>query len=293
MMLPMASFPRPPGLQALRALVCATLAVSLGAALIAGLWSNALGLQQLFALTATAVSQGFLWQLVSYVFVQPLGHTSALSFLLSTAFSLCLLWVAGKMILTRKPLRDFFFLYFGSALVAGLAIFGLQTASGSPLPFAGNYPALYGLLMGWVMLFPDLQLLVFMLFPVRSKWLVLGLLGANLFVDLSSGLWISAAGSLAGALAGYLYGVLVWKAAGPFPSLRPLERWTARLLGQEASYHAHAKMYDFKTGRAILRDDEFLEAMLSKISQHGRQSLTWRERFRLRRLSKRRKNRGL
>ena len=56
---------------------------------------------------------------------------------------------------------------------------------------------------------------------------------------------------------------------------------------------AKAKIYDFKTGQAILNDEEFMDAMLSKISMYGQSSLSFRrEHFRLKRILKEKKQRN-
>jgi hypothetical protein len=50
-----------------------------------------------------------------------------------------------------------------------------------------------------------------------------------------------------------------------------------------------SKIFDFKTGKAILNDEAFMDACLKKISEYGREGLTFRERWRMRRISKRKK----
>lgn len=69
-----------------------------------------------------------------------------------------------------------------------------------------------------------------------------------------------------------------------FPNASPGESLQA--------YAKNAKIYDFKTGRIVLDDDSFMDACLAKIADTGRDSLSWREKFRMKRISKRKKKRS-
>ena len=143
------------------------------------------------------------------------------------------------------------------------------------------------------MLYPDAQLLLLLALPIKAKWLVLAVLLANLLIDFSTGQWLYSLTYFCGALFGYLYTLTVWKAKGPFSVLHPIEEKIINLLGGQPTpkfqIDPRAKIYDFKTGKAILSDDEFLDAMLTKISLQGKKSLTWKERWRLRRIKRKRK----
>jgi membrane associated rhomboid family serine protease len=265
----------------LKILILATFIISILSALGDHIFPHAFGQefgwlspQQLLSLSVWGVEHLFLWQFLTYLFVHPLANGISFSFLLSLAFNTYLLWTIGTTLIERRGLAAFFSLYFLSSLAAGLAAFGLQTAAHSPLLFAGNLTALYGLLIAWIYLFPQAQLFLLLTIPVRAKWLVLSLLGANLLIDLSTGNWIYSCAYITAALFSYLYCRLFWSEQRP---------------KKESVHYSRAKIYDFKTGRAILKDDEFLEEMLTKISLHGKKSLSWRERWRLRQISKKKK----
>jgi hypothetical protein len=197
------------------------------------------------------------------------------------------------MIIEKKGRVHFFSLYFLGGIIAALAIYGLQLERHPQILFAGNATALYTLLIAWVMLFPESQLLFLMALPFKAKWLILSIIGANFLIDLSTGEWTRVLAYIMAILFAYFYAVLAWNVHGPFSSLHRMERVLFRLSFAKSSkksghpFSDRAKIYDFKTGQAILNDQEFLEAMLSKISLYGKKSLTWRERFRLRRINKR------
>lgn len=283
--------------RALKILVLITFALSLFSALCDTLFPRSFGLpppEQLLGLSTWGIDHGFYWQFLTYFFVNPVAHGISLSFLFSLAFSLYLIWVIGTSIIERRGVRSFFSLYLSSGIFIGLLVFWLQNVMHPALPFAGNTAALYAILMGWIMLYPEAQLLFLLALPLKAKWLVLSILGANLLIDLSVGEWLNAMAYTGGALFGYLYCLIFWRIRGPITKLHPLENALLKLLGtspktSHSSSYSRAKIYDFKTGKAILSDDDFLEEMLSKIAMKGKSSLTWRERLRLRRISKRKK----
>ncbi|MFI5334026.1 MAG: rhomboid family intramembrane serine protease [Chlamydiales bacterium] len=281
--------------RSLKFLLFATFLISLGVAVFNNLFQ--VSLEEILGLSPWGIRNLYLWQFFTYLFVHPVGHGISFSFLLSLAFSLYLIWVMGGSIIQKRGLASFFSFFFSSGVVIGLAIWGVQELIGySPLPFLGNTATIYALLMAWLMLYPDAQLLFLLALPLKAKWLILSILGANLFIDLAGGAWLNAAAYVCGAIFGYLYPLIFWKTHGPFHSLHPFETAIIQLLGgkTEQGFHpagSRAKIYDFKTGRAILSDEEFADEMLSKIALHGKGSLTWRERFRLRRIATRKKKR--
>jgi len=256
-----AKTPRP-----LKILVLMTFVISL----VSALFDRILPLspQQILSLSLDGMESGFLWQLATYLFVHPLSHGLSFSFLLSLAFDLYVLWVIGTSLIERKGINSFFSLYFLSGIVSGFAIYGMQWLTQSPIPFSGNWTSIYAVLIAWLMLYPGMELLLFLTVPVKAKWLILGTLGANLLIDFSTGDFVHTTAYLTAAFTGYFYAILFWS--------------TKTESHRDQYLYPRAKVYDFKTGRAILNDNEFLEAMLTKVSLHGKESLTWKERWRLR-----------
>ncbi len=262
--------PRP-----LKILILATLTISLFCGVTDHLFPhyfNIVSPQQLLSLSSWGMHLFYFWQWISYLFVHPLTVGISFSFLLSVAFNTYLLWVIGTSLIERKGSMHFFALYFLSGLITGLVVSGLQVASSSSLSFAGNGATLYALLIGWLMIFPKAELLLFLAIPIRASWLILGILGINLLIDLSTGDWIRVLGYTSASLSGYLYAFFFWKQR------------------EAQTTYTQAKRFDFKTGKAILSDEEFLDAMLTKIALNGKSSLSWKERWRLRRISKRKKH---
>ncbi len=251
--------------------------------------------QYLFSLTTWGVHKFFIWQFLSYLFLQPISSGGiSMALILHVFFDIYLLWAIGSAIVQARGEKHFIGLYFGGALFVGVIAYLSLLFFGSPLPFAGATTSIYILLIGWAFLFPEAMIMLFLLIPVRAKWLVFGLIGVNLFLDFSNGNFLSFFVTGGAMLYGYLYSVLVWDSLSPFRRLHPLEKkliylkrkWFHRFQKVVDIEVQPSKVYDFKTGKAIIQDDDFMDACLDKISKKGKSSLTMRERFRMWRISR-------
>lgn len=249
--------------------------------------------QQFLSLSLWGIHKFFIWQFISYLFIQPLSGGISFGLLLHIFFDLYLLWAIGSSIVQIKGKKHFLSLYFGGGFFVGLVTYFCLLMFHLSIPFAGATPAIYILLIAWNFLFPEASLMLFMIIPMRAKWLIFGLIGVNLFLDFSNGNFFSFLITSSSLLFGYLYAILVWEMLGPFRRLHRFEKKLIHLKKRYWIFHPKAddemregKVYDFKTGRIILQDDAFVDECLEKIGQHGRGSLTWRERWKLWYLSK-------
>ncbi|MBI3508671.1 MAG: rhomboid family intramembrane serine protease [Chlamydiia bacterium] len=247
-------------------------------------------LLRILALSYEGVMQGYLWQFVSYLFVEPTA-TNNFGSLLHLAFNLFLLWTFGNGLLERGKAGWFYGLYFSAGLVASLIAFGLMALSHNRVLLAGNSPALYATLIGWTLLNPNAKLLLFFSLPFRAAWLLLGLIGANLLIDLTNGNWILFCSYASACLFAYLYSLIAWRAESWLPFLQPFERMVFRLIERgkhlfsKEKRFRKSKIYDFKSGRPILDDEEFLDAMLTRISLYGEEALSPAEKERMQKIS--------
>lgn len=252
--------------------------------------------QELLSLSAWGIHKLFIWQFISYLFIQPLSGGISFGMLLHIFFDLYLLWMIGSSVVQMKGKNHFLSLYFGGGLFVGLMAYLCQLIFGVSLPFAGATPVIYILLISWTFLFPGASLMLFMMIPMRAKWLVFGLIGVNLFLDFSNGNFFGFLITASSLFFGYFYSVLIWESLSPFERLHAFEKkliqlkrkyfkFSKKVTGSEME---DGKIYDFKTGRIVMQDEDFIDVCLEKIARHGKQSLTWRERLKLYRLSKRR-----
>ncbi|MDN3508786.1 MAG: rhomboid family intramembrane serine protease [Candidatus Neptunochlamydia sp.] len=251
--------------------------------------------QYLFSLTTWGVHKFFIWQFLSYLFLQPISSSGiSMTLILHVFFDIYLLWAIGSAIVQARGEKHFIGLYFGGALLVGIIAYLSLLFFDSPLPFAGGTTSIYILLIGWTFLFPEAMIMLFLLIPVRAKWLVFGLIGVKLFLDFSNGNFLSFFVTSGAMLYGYLYSVLVWDSLSPFRRLHSIEKkliylkrkWFYRFRKVVDIEVQLSKVYNFKTGKAIIQDDDFMDACLDKISKKGKNSLTICERFRMWRISR-------
>lgn len=225
----------------------------------------------------------YFWQFATYLLVHPFPTG-----MIHLVFNLFLIWTFGASLLERMHPKYFFSLYFGSgifaALCAWLAMFVVL-----PISLAGSSSALYALLTAWTVLNPQATLLLFFAIPFKARHLLLTLISINLLIDVSSANWIPLFAYLGAILFGYLFTIIVCKTRSAFPCLAMFEnivlRTMERLTTSAKTAVKHTKIYDFKSGEPILSDEQFMDAMLARISLYGEDSLSSDERKRLRQIS--------
>jgi len=275
-----------------------TLIVSFCALISSALFTQVFGLpspQHLLSLTTWGIHNFFLWQFISYLFVQPIimgGITFSL--LLHIFFDIYLLWAMGSAIVDARGKKHFLALYLGGGVFVGVIAYISLLLLGSPAPFAGATPSIYILMIAWVFLFPEANISLFLLIRVRAKWLVFGMIGVNLLLDFSNGNFFNFFVTASSMIYGYLYSILAWEISGPFRKLHPMDQkiiYFKRMMRNR--FHQivtmkvrPSKVYIIKTGEAVIQDDNFMDACLEKISKQGKGSLTIVERFRMWRISK-------
>ncbi len=133
---------------------------------------------------ARVIGHGFVWQLLSYAFLN--------SGILNTAFALLTLWFTGAMLEESRGSRWFLELFYvsaiGGALLATLlAALPLLTRGHvsflgiSPISAAlGISPPLFGVLVAFALLFGDVEFVLFFLLRIKAKYMVI--LGALLYL---------------------------------------------------------------------------------------------------------------
>lgn len=245
------------------------------------------GPQLFLSLSTWGVHKFFIWQFLSYLFVQPIEGGISLPLLLRIFFDLYLLWILGSSIVQIKGKKHFYALYFGGGAFIGLITYLSLLALGSSTPFAGAALSINILMIAWAFLFPETRIFLFMMIPIKAKWLAFGFIGINLFLSFANGEFFSFFVTGSALFYGYFYSVLVWEMLSPFPRMHAFEKKLIYLKRKQLSTEKHeGKVYDFRTGRVIVQDDEFMDRCLEKIARYGKQSLSWRERWKMRRISK-------
>lgn len=279
---------------AVKRLIILTAVVSLFCSLTEGLFTSWFGISgptEWLSLSHWGINNYLLWQPLTYLFVYSSGpYGIGLSYLIGLAFRLYILWIIGSEIHSRTGAKSFIRFYLICGAVAGV----LALITTSYATFSGPAPALLALLTVWAMLYPERELLLFFVFPIKVKWLITGILGAITLTHLSSLNLPYLVLYLGGALTGYLYAVIAWGLQSPFPITHEvddiLSSFGSKVRHRLGGKKSGEKIIDISTGKSAADDDHFMEEMLTKISKQGTDSLTWRERRRMERISEKKRN---
>jgi len=240
-------------------------------------------LLEYFALSAPLLAKGYVWQLLTFQFL----HGGLLHLL----FNSLAIYMFGRAIEDSLGRVGFLKLYFLSGVLGGMlqALGGWIWASHVGLgPVVGASAGAFGLVAAFAALYPDrpLTMLIAFIIPVnmRAKYLLLveALLALyGIIFIVRDG--VAHAAHLGGILGGLAYIHLIVKGSlrsFSWPKLRPIAR------PRELVNVSPVKRSPWQRAKVVLADDlpaeEFIsrevDPILDKISAHGIQSLTERER---------------
>jgi membrane associated rhomboid family serine protease len=235
------------------------------------------------------------WTVVTYAFV----HAGVMHLL----GNMLMLFFFGPPLEERWGSRAFLRVYLIAA--AGGALFSVLFAFLDPASYiVGASGATLGLMLAFAMIWPDMEIHIWGIFPVKAKWLVGVLIFINLAMALEgSGGQVAVLAHLGGMAATFLYLKSPWAphAWGELPrtSRRPQQKrggvalvpWGGKKQAAAASQTATvtqarpAAARKGKSSERELLDD--VDRILDKISAQGLSSLTEEERKRLDEVSRR------
>lgn len=267
-----AGFRLPPWTRGVKWLIISTIAAFVAQSLIdmmTGGWMTAL-----FGLNRLAVTQLWLWQFVTYIFLHSLGIWHIL-------FNMLGLYFFGRDIEDLFGTARFVIFYLLCGIVGGIAWLALNPAG----VCIGASGSVFGLLAAYAALFPQnrITFLFMLIIPisVKARTLAIGLGAITLFLLVVGDRDIAHAAHLAGGVAGYLYGMFLRK--------RKESYLMGGLLAAQPLFGGlFRKMRDYMARRRSrireLRNDDWVpekaevDRILDKISKSGMGSLTNTER---------------
>ena len=150
----------------------------------------------------SVIKEGYVWQFFSYMFLHK-GY-------LHIFFNMYALLIFGIPIEQFWGSGRFLRYYLFTGIGAGLTIFvfnGFIDSSLSTMPTIGASGAVFGVLLAFGVLFPDAEILLFFVLPMKAKYLVVlyGLLTLSALLSSETGGDVSHIGHLGGLLFGILY----------------------------------------------------------------------------------------
>jgi membrane associated rhomboid family serine protease len=158
-----------------------------------------------FGLVPNQVWSNFkIWQLFTYLFI----HGGFIHLF----FNMFVLWMFGKDLEMQWGKNEFLLFYFTCGIGAGLmtVLFSIS----SIIPIVGASGAIYGLLVAYGFTYPNRMVYLYGLFPLKVKFMVLGLGVIAFFAFLSANQSnVSHITHLSGMIIGvlYIYFIFNWK----------------------------------------------------------------------------------
>ena len=132
---------------------------------------------QIFGLVPRAVFQEYkLWQTLTYLFI----HGGFIHIL----FNMFVLWMFGKDLEIDWGKNEFLIFYFVCGIGAGLIT--VLISMNSFVPIVGASGAIYGVLVAYGFTYPNRIVYLYGLFPLKVKYLILGLGVIAFFASLSA-----------------------------------------------------------------------------------------------------------
>jgi len=162
-----------------------------------------IGLKMIFALWPVDSGNFRPYQLFTHMFTHAdIGHIF---------FNMFNLWMFGRVLESVWGPKRFLIFYFICGLGAAAAHLAEQYFTGGGSPAIGASGAVMGVMVGFAYLFPNTELmLIFFPLPVKAKWLILIMVGFDLFSGIGkTGDGIAHWAHLGGAAVGFIL-VYIW-----------------------------------------------------------------------------------
>lgn len=142
-----------------------------------------------------------IWQLVTYMFL----HAGFMHLFIN----MFALWMFGMELENNWGSKRFLIYYFTCGIIAGISNLLLGPIFGQEGATIGASGAVYGILLAYGIIFPNRQIYIYFLFPIRAKYFVMLFIGLEIFAGVTGTQdGIAHFAHLGGAAGGYLLLVL-------------------------------------------------------------------------------------
>ncbi len=205
------------------------------------------------------IEKGFIWQFFTYMFL----HGSFMHIFVN----MYALLIFGISIEETWGTKKFLLYYVITGTGAGVTIFLLNIFLGGQamvIPTIGASGAIFGLLIAFGILFPDAQILLFFVLPIRAKYLVI-LYGGFEFYSLMTTMGSSNISHI-GHLGGLLFGLI-------FFAVEKRRGITFKAKKIRSNFNSEIRKPDKSISPNIEENKNFLINILKKIKTGGINSL--------------------
>ncbi|MDD3716397.1 MAG: rhomboid family intramembrane serine protease [Candidatus Marinimicrobia bacterium] len=210
----------------------------------------------------------FLWQPLSYMFL----HGGFMHIF----FNMFALWMFGSELERQWGTPFFLKYYFISGIGAGILSAVIQPASA--IPIIGASGAIYGILLGFAIMYPNRVVYINFLFPMKVKYLVMLFAAIELLASMGgAGIrdGVAHITHLSGMAFGYLY--LLWN-----QQRRKISKY---INFDFFKRDRNSKDFTRPPAKTPKEEEKELEDLMDRIAEHGYDSLSDKEKIRLLELS--------
>ncbi len=235
-------------------------------------WFKSPVIYNLFALSATSLSRGFIWTPLSFGFLHS-GLFHILANLLGVFF-------LGRAILPLLGERRFVGLYLGSIVASGIIWLFINIITPGNFPLVGASGGVAALLIVFASFFPERQitLLLFFIIPVtlKPKYLAIGFFAISilglLFTEIPGTSNIAHSAHLGGMLCGWIYFRYLHQRTSSYSSAGntiEIPKWFRR-----KKTSSSGPSFKVNISRPKTVDQATVDSILDKINKKGFGSLT-------------------
>lgn len=227
-----------------------------------------------------------IWQLVTYQFMH--GDFSHIF------FNMLILWMFGVSIEDVMGSKRFLIFYLLAGIAAGLVqLFVAPFLGGSYAFVVGASGSIYGVMIAFILFFPDTLIFLYFLIPIKAKYLIVVLFVMEYSMIKSANDNIAHLAHLGGAIFAFLYIMFDKKTYVPLKDVFKKSYYYKSSSGSNSNNNVFSNPFKkaSSTNRDVeeanyydinrKQDDEVsqaeIDAILDKISQSGYQNLTERE----------------
>lgn len=219
------------------------------------------------------LTRGYVWQVITYMFLHD-------SFIRHLGLNMFVIWMFGRTLEQVWGSSRFLRFYFACGL--GGAAFSFIFAYNTPV--LGASAAAYGILLAFAIMFPNQRLLLWFVFPVKARTLVIGLILLSLILG------IRGTGNIAhfAHLGGMAAALIMMRGEYQFRHFRNFIRDRFSKIPVKISFgrNEQGPSTDRKESSA-----EKIDSILDKISEKGYENLSETERHILEKYSEEERNR--
>jgi membrane associated rhomboid family serine protease len=145
-----------------------------------------------------AVRNFYVWQVFTYMFL----HGGPWHLI----FNMLALWMFGTQLERDWGTRRFLKYYFLCGMAAGICVLLVNMAFGEwTIPTLGASGAIFGVLVGFGVMYPNQTVLMNFLFPIKAKYMVMIYAAVELVLGLGPNTGVSRVAHLGGMAFGYVY----------------------------------------------------------------------------------------